>query len=457
MTKLMKNKKYVIILIIWISIFILNNIFLNLSQNSNNGVILHYEEEGRMWNAWVASDIDNDNIREIMICGAIYSKCLSTNSQIRWSQNYLHHEVFWGCDSGIDVNGDGITEQLVFETVWNNHYLLDGLSGIALESINEENRREGLYWPIIHCGFGLNVDVNGNGVNDYVICGIKSWDWGEIVPVVQCYESINGSIIWEYKLTNIINGIIPIKINGINQILVLSNNITALSTDGTLLWNNVNGTWSMAVIPNGAGVGNDAIVSLKNGINYINASDGTLIWTESTNLITVNYCGDVNNDGQGDFGALWPSGLKTGVFYGNNGTLIRNHSAQNLENAMHGITYCGDVNNDGFEDYGIYGDFSPHEVFSGIDGSQLLSIGNNDFHGAEEMYLVEDVNNNGFQDIMLFNGGVTIIDGNTLGHVEWISNGGGISGYSYSWMILIISCVSIIYIINFQKKKRKLK
>ncbi|MBY8982714.1 MAG: hypothetical protein KGD57_07185, partial [Candidatus Lokiarchaeota archaeon] len=171
----------------------------------------------------------------------------------------------------------------------------------------------------------------------------------------------------------------------------------------------------------------------------------------------VNYCGDVNNDGQGDFGALWPSGLKTGVFYGNNGTLIRNHSAQNLENAMHGITYCGDVNNDGFEDYGIYGDFSPHEVFSGIDGSQLLSIGNNDFHGAEEMYLVEDVNNNGFQDIMLFNGGVTIIDGNTLGHVEWISNGGGISGYSYSWMILIISCVSIIYIINFQKKKRKLK
>jgi len=424
------------------------------SAGQNSGLLFHYEEsEGRTWGAWVTSDINGDGKREIGICGAIYTKCLDLSGNVLWEQEKLHHEVQWGCDSGIDVNGDGITEQLVFEAVWNNHYLLDGKTGVALESDGVENRRQGLYWPNTDCGFGLNVNVNGQGHNDYVITGVCSWDTAD--PVVWCIESDNGSRIWEYTLSFVPGGIRPITINGTTQILVLSSKMEILSPQGTQVWYRMIDSSVLEIIPNGGGTNSDAIlVGTGSGISLINASDNTVIWTAAIPITNVHYCGDINNDEIGDFGGLWPGDKKVGVFNGANGVLIRNHTAQNLLNYMHGVIYCGDLNNDGYDDYGIFGDFPLHEVFSGLDGSQLLAIGGKYFYGAEEMYVVEDVNGNGVPDIMLFNSGVTIIDGSTLGYVDIPFSYGEISGFNTIFVLIgIVGILIPISILRYNEGK----
>jgi hypothetical protein len=413
--------------------------FLIMVVGQETGLLFHYEERaGRTWAAWVMSDVDGDGKREIGISGAIYTKCLDLSGNEVWKQGYLHHEVQWGSDSGIDANDDGITEQLAFEAVWNNHYLLDGKTGVALEGGGEEDRRAGLYWPNIDCGFGLETNVNGKGHEDYVITGIEVW--GGVRPVVRCLESDNASLIWEYTLSTVSNGVRPITVNGSQHILVISSNMTLLTTQGAPVWSRTADPWSNAIIPNAGGAISDGIITGGGGgISLINASDNMVLWTAPHDIWTIDYCGDVNNDGIGDFGGVWSSGLKTGLFNGTNGALIRNHSAQVLENYMHGITYCGDLDSDGYDDYGIYGDFALHEVFSGKNGSQLLAITGAEFAGAEEMYLVEDVNNNSAPDIMLFNGGITIIDGTTLGQVNFPrgGNGGdGISGFSIIFTLI---------------------
>lgn len=421
-------------------------------EAQDSGILFHYKEHaGRTWGAWVTSDMNGDGNREIAICGAIYTKCLDLSGKELWDQWGLHHEVQWGCDSGIDANDDGATEQLVFEAVWNNHYLLDGKTGVALKGDYEEDRRNGLYWPIIDCGFGLDINVNGKGHNDYVITGIGQWEG--VKPIVRCLESDNGSVIWEYQLTDMSNGVRPIMINGSQHILVMSNNMTVLTPYGVPLWSRMDSARSIAIIPNGSGEFSDTIVTTEGSdVRLINASNNSVIWSVVQDLATLEYCGDVNNDGIGDYGGLWKSGYKTGLFNGANGALIRNHSAQLLENYMHGITYCGDLNNDGYDDYGIYGDFALHEVFSGLDGTQLLAITGEDFNGAEEMYLVEDVNGNGVADIMLFDGGIAIIDGTTLGTVTLPKLGeGNINGFNS--LCTLIGLLAISMWIIFEKNR----
>ncbi|MHA1264516.1 MAG: hypothetical protein ACTSRS_04695 [Candidatus Helarchaeota archaeon] len=131
---------------------------------------------------------------------------------------------------------------------------------------------------------------------------------------------------------------------------------------------------------------------------------------------------------------------------GSDGSLIRNHSAQNLLNHMHGIIYCGDLNQDGYDNYGIYGDFALHEIFSRLDGTQLLAITGKNFYGSEEMYQVEDVNGNGSPDIMLFNSGIIIIDGWTLGLVQ-LPSSDEINGFSlFLCLFSILGILSLIYI-----------
>ncbi|MFW9875558.1 MAG: hypothetical protein ACFFG0_20840 [Candidatus Thorarchaeota archaeon] len=405
-------------------------------------------------------DINGDGWREIGICGAIYTKALDVNpahggpKQI-WDQWGLHHEVLWGCDSGIDANGDSITEQLVFEAVWNNHYLLNGEDGVALDSPDEENRRYGFFWPVIDCGFGLDHDVNGNSVNDYVITGI------DYTPraIVQCVESVNATVIWEFELAEVSNGLRSIKINSTQHILAISGFLQVLSISGSEIWNRTGVGWGLDIIPNGAGFGTDAIITRTGtGISLINASNNKIIWSNPINLHSLHFVGDINNDGWGDFGGLYSSGYKVGICSGLDGSLIRNHTAQNLLNYMHGATFCGDVNADGYDDYGIFGDFYPHEIFSGNNGSQLISISGEHFHGAEEMYIVPDINDNGIPDIMLFDGGIVAVEGSFQGNVNLKFEDGGfnIEGFS-SGIVLVATMVSIVIISNTIIKIKKPK
>lgn len=457
------NLKAKLSLIILLSLFIPNSLLLSYTPiciaATSTGVLFAYKEtEGRTWGAWVMDDINGDGWREIGICGAIYAKALDVNPahggpKEIWNQWGLHHEVLWGCDSGIDANGDGITEQLVFEAVWNNHYLLNGENGVALDSPDEENRRYGFYWPIIDCGFGLDHDVNSNGVNDYVITGI------DYTPraIVQCIESINASVIWEYELLQVSNGIRSININSTQHILIISGFLQVLTHNGIEIWNRSGVGWGLDVIPDGAGFGSDAIITNTGaGVTLINASDNTIIWSNILDMHSLHYVGDINNDGFGDFGGLYTTGDKVGVCSGMDGTLIRNHTAQNLLNYMHGVIYCGDVNADGYDDYGIFGDFYPHEVFSGNNGSQLISISGTHFHGAEEMYIVPDINGNGTPDIMLFDGGIAAVEGSFQGNanLNFEEEGFKIDGFSVT-IITLVAVLSTIIISNKIVKTKK--
>ena len=451
-------------LLVFFSIFIPISLLLTYLPTcraaTNSGLIFAYKEaEGRTWGAWVMDDINGDGWREIGICGAIYTKALDVNPahdgpKEIWDQWGLHHEVLWGCDSGLDANGDTISEQLVFEAVWNNHYLLSGETGVALDSPDEENRRGGFYWPIVDCGFGLEYDVNGNGINDYVITGIDYTPR----PIIQCIESVNASVIWEFELLEVTNGIRSINIDSKQHILTISGFLQVLNINGVEIWNRSGVGWGLDIIPNGAGLGSDAIITTTGaGITLINASDNTIIWSNPMGLSSLHYVGDINNDGWGDFGGLYYTGDKVGVCSGMDGTLIRNHTAQNLLNYMHGVIYCGDVNSDGYDDYGIFGDFYPHEVFSGNNGTQLISISGKYFQGAEEMYIVPDINGNGTPDIMLFNGGIAAVEGSFQGSVDIIDFEAGrfqIDSFPVSFFILV-AAVSIIVISNKIIKTRK--
>ncbi|MFX0083331.1 MAG: hypothetical protein ACFE94_16415 [Candidatus Hodarchaeota archaeon] len=446
--KLITKQSLIILFSIFIPISFLLTFTSPCNAATNPGVLFAYKEtEGRTWGAWVMDDINGDGWREIGICGAIYTKALDVNPahggpKEIWDQWGLHHEVLWGCDSRLDANGDGITEQLVFEAVWNNHYLLNGQNGVALDSPDEENRRGGFYWPIIDCGFGLVHDVNGNGFNDYVITGINY----SPKAIIQCIESTNASVIWEFELSHVSNGLRPIYINSTQHILIIPGGfLQVFSHNGIEVWNRSGFGGGLDIIPNGAGFGSDAIItSTGAGFTLINASDNTIIWSNIMYMHSLHYVGDINNDGFGDFGGLYPTGDKVGVCSGKDGTLIRNHTAQTLLNYMHGVTYCGDVNGDGYDDYGIFGDFYPHEVFSGNNGSQLISIGGPDFKGAEEMYIVPDINGNGTPDIMLFDGGIAAVEGSFQGNANlyYEEEGGGIKINGFS--VIIITLVLVV-------------
>ncbi len=366
----------------------------------------------RMWAAWVGSDANGDGWQEIVVCGAIYTRCNDINPAHGgpiglWDQWGLHHEVLWGCDSGIDVNGDGVTEQLAFEAVWNNHYLLDGKNGSALESEGEENRRAGLYWPSTDCGTGLNgTDVNGNGIDDYVITGID----GGSGSILRCVEGQNDSTIWTVSLGGTPGGVRLVTANNSLRIMTWGNGIKLWFPNGTSS-GSLFGSAVPSITPNGAGTGHDAMIS---GNSVYNISNCQLLFTSPVNLMKTFYCGDVNKDGIGDYGGVYPNGMKVAVVSGSDGVLIRNHTAQNLNNYMHGVNGVGDLNRDGYADYGIFGDFDLCEIFSGATGIAFLQI---QTHGVEELYPIPDVNGNGYTDIMTFNGGATVIDGSATGLV----------------------------------------
>ncbi len=419
----------------------------------------------RIWAAWVGSDVNGDGWREMVVCGAIYTRCFDINpahsgpSQL-WEQQRLHHEVLWGCDSGIDVNGDGVTEQLTFETVWNIHYLLDGKTGVAIQSTGEDNRRPGLYWPSTDCGTGLNgTDVNENGIDDYVITGID----GGSGPVLRCVEGQNGSTIWSVALTGTPGGVRIVTANNSLRIMTWADNIALWFPNGTGCGNIGTGGYLPSIIPNRAGLGHDAVVC-GNQVN--NLSDSQLLFTSPVNLQRTFYCGDVNNDGIGDYGGVYADGKKVAVVSGSNGALLRNHTAQNLNNYMHGVIGVGDLNGDGYADYGIFGDFDLCEIFSGQSGTAFLQIQVSLYGnpvGVEELFSIPDVNGNGYSDIMTFSGMcVNIIDGSARGlvnaEISWFDP---VTPQFFIYLIILICVIAglsvtlVIVIVKYRKLARK--
>ncbi len=431
-------------------------------NGASDGLIFFYQSKDvRIISAWVVSDINGDGWREICFSFPAILVCLDVNPanggpKELWRSHAFHHELY-GIDSGIDLDGDNITEQLVFEMTDYYHYLVNGSTGETIAISGTDGRRSQLYWPYTSygrpkCGVGLGANVNGQGSNDYVIIGMKLV--GEPMAVLQCIEGLNGSLIWERELAATPYGVELIQINFTTCILAYtSENISAYSVDGTSLWNRSAPNSIIAVIPNGSGPGIDAVAVSGNGFRYINASDSSDIWTNSTNIGAVFYVGDVDGNGIGDFGALLDITAQDAViFNGTNGDLIRHHPLQDPDDndRMHGVTYCGDIDGDGCDDYGYHGHYFPHNIYSGKTGDLLLSIYGEGF-STEYMLIESDINGNGYADILFGNWPyIGAVDGSSTGSVQ-IKYGNDIPGFPLIIVLFsLIALLSLAYHKNFK-------
>ncbi|MHA1300349.1 MAG: hypothetical protein ACTSO9_13100 [Candidatus Helarchaeota archaeon] len=415
-------------LVLWTDVYVVGNSgFCKSSRNdemsltfkAGSGEIFEYAERNeRYLTSWVMDDLNGDGWREVCYSIAGYVKCLDVNPanggpKIYWGNHMFHHEVY-GQDAGIDIDGDNINEILVFEGIDYYHYLLNGSNGVGIEGSGDEHRRSQLYWPFSYygkpkCGAGLSTNVDGLGSNDYVIIGTKIFD--DPIPVLQCLEGTNGTILWEKELASTPLGVEIIQVNSSPHILChLSENISVYMTNGTSLWNLTVSTNNVAVIPNGTAEGTDAIVFSETGTRCINASDSTDLWSISTNLGAVFYSGNLDSKSRGEFGGFWTdsSQTKIGIFNGSDGSWIRNHT---YVRSQHGVTYVGDVDNDGNDDYGVHG--RAHYFYSGINGTILLEMSG---FTTEYMAIQADINENGYDDIIMGNWDfILAVDGSTMG------------------------------------------
>ncbi|MHA1264839.1 MAG: hypothetical protein ACTSRS_06340 [Candidatus Helarchaeota archaeon] len=201
---------------------------IQVSAASSGVIFTYYEKNVRCLYIWVIDDVNGDGWREVCVTFPAVIKCFDLNPandgpKQLWKNYGFHHEIY-GLDSGIDVNGDNITEQLVFEWMDNYHYLLDGATGTFITGNMGDGRRSQLSWPVLYhgffkCGVGLGTNVNGQGSDDYVIIGTTVT--GPPKSVLQCREGNNGSLIWERDLELAPRGVQLLQINS-SQSLAIS-------------------------------------------------------------------------------------------------------------------------------------------------------------------------------------------------------------------------------------------
>ena len=164
----------------------------------------------------------------------------------------------------------------------------------------------------------------------------------------------------------------------------------------------------------------DLIVSAANSglVNVYSGANGLILHaltpdpTGSSTVNSVTGVGDINNDGFADVATGSPGGGFVSVFSGADGsTLFSLDGSSDGDSFGTSISGGGDVNNDGVGDI-IVGatrrdtggnNSGSATVFSGVDGTALLSIdGNvvNDFFGSS-VDIAGDVNGDGFDDVIV--------------------------------------------------------
>jgi len=220
--------------------------------------------------------------------------------------------------------------------------------------------------------------------------------------------------------------------------------------DGTGIFQNFGASVSELGDVNGDGV-DDFLVGAPgtrvNGMNSAGAvmvysgADGSELYRKTGSAALdlfgshVSAAGDVNQDGVPDFvvglfhvdvGGLNNAGTAK-VYSGATGALLYQFNGTALYQGLgRGATGAGDVNNDGFDDI-IMGAISgtlidSALVFSGADGSQLYALqgAGNDYHGISVDGL-GDINGDGFDDLLV---------GASRADSQGLSNNGSLLVYS---------------------------
>lgn len=302
-----------------------------------------------------------------------------------------------------DVNGDGVNDFIVgASSVGTNGpqsgsvSVYSGSDGTLLHTFNGDSA--GDFFGLSTSGAG---DVNGDGFDDLIVGAFRDDTFGADSGNARVFSGFDGSVLYNFF--------------GDSAGDFLGNSVSGAG--------DVNGDGFADLI---VGSQNDDPNGMNSGSAFVySGADGSTLYSLSGSLpfdafgFSVSGAGDVNGDGFADVivGAIDAdvSGVDKGrafVFSGADGQILYTLDGSNLQDRF-GISVkdAGDVNGDGFADVIVgahladtFGaDSGSARVVSGIDGATLHTL-NGTAAGDEFGFSVSgagDTNGDGFDDLIV--------------------------------------------------------
>lgn len=367
----------------------------------------------------------------------------------------------WVGESIGDINNDGASDYVVTAPFSaeagpgsGKAYVYSGADGSLLNSVLGTAPAQRFGWSV-----AAGQDLNGDGVNDYVIGGAPPFQSAALGRVA-AYSGADHSMLWEVigpanvlfaydlHMAGDVNGDgkadvlmgIPVAAGGAGRVDVLS------GPDGSLIWSQFGNPGDLLGfgvggledlngdnVPDQAGsaLGAGAITGgFSTGAVYVmDGATGGIFRTLNPNgsgfsfgQFFVHNAGDVDADGVGDiyvgdFGDI--KGGRGYVFSGDEDERLRLFNAENASDGLGMGRGAGDIDGDGHDDLliGAYlsseGAFQAGKcwVFSGKNGRTLRSFTSTVVNAqiGFDVARLEDVNSDGLTDFLLTGQGISFV------------------------------------------------